>query len=64
MSSGSPDGRLKAGRSYVVFGNTSGAAIDLCWPKASNTTIDTVSYEVWNHTSYATVYVQSGIQVI
>jgi hypothetical protein len=49
-----------------------GDAVDLVddtgtsgWTKAgSNVTIEKLSYQVWDHTSYATVYVQSVIQVI
>jgi hypothetical protein len=55
----------------LVMGNA-GDKVDLAdgtgtsgWSKATNTTIDTVSYQVWNNTtSLATIYVQKDVTVI
>lgn len=55
----------------LVMGNA-GDKVDLAdgtgtsgWSKAANTTIDTVSYQVWNHTtSLATIYVRKDVSVI
>jgi hypothetical protein len=55
----------------LVMGNA-GDTVDLAdgtgttgWSKAgSNATIETLSYQVWNHTSLATLYVQQGVAVL
>jgi hypothetical protein len=55
----------------LVMGNA-GDTVDLAdgtgttgWSKAgSNATIETLSYQVWNHTSLATLYVQTGLVVL
>ena len=59
------------GRQQLLVKGNAGDTVDLAdaagttgWTQASaNATIDSASYQVWNHSSLATVYVQTGVLV-
>ena len=59
------------GRQQLLVKGNAGDTVDLAdaagttgWTQAlANATIDSASYQVWNHTSLATVYVQTGVLV-
>jgi hypothetical protein len=59
------------GRQQLLVKGNAGDTVDLAdgtgttgWTQATaNATIDSALYQVWNHTSWATVYVQTGVVV-